>query len=86
MTAEIKRDYSGDLDKFHAAIAAYGETEDEYRASVVDVAIVNYMTTQNVDKKLSTAAGAPTREAVLHDWIASLRAKTYVKYLSTPGK
>ncbi len=88
MNAEIKRDYGGDLKKFHDAIAYYGETEDEFRTLVVESIMVSFMTHQNVDKKLaappSATAPAPTREALRKAWLDSLRAKTFIKEVSTP--
>jgi hypothetical protein len=75
--AYLKADLNGDEKKLRDALAYRGETMEEFRTWFEERTIVDWMTAQNVDKKItatSDADKAAQRKGLLAAWLASLRA------------
>ena len=80
----IKGRFHGQEALLRADLAAYGETLDELRAIIANQSILTYMTSENVDKKVTAANPADVareRETLRQAWIASLRAKAAIEIL-----
>jgi hypothetical protein len=78
----IKDQYQGDEDRFMQALAAQGESLDEYKARIEDNAIVKYMTKTNVDDKVTSKVpeeAETEREALRNAWLVSLRKDAWIE-------
>jgi len=84
----IDADYGGSDARLDARSAILGETRDDFRNRIIKSAILNYMTSENIDKKITSATPddeARQRAALRQAWLASLRKKAYVKILFPGG-
>jgi hypothetical protein len=79
----VQKEYGGSEDQFHADLAKRGETLEEYRTFLREQCIVQYMTTENVDKKAPSTDPAP-HELLRQAWIKSLRDKAYLWTSNSP--
>jgi hypothetical protein len=79
----LKNQMNGDEKRLRAWLAYDGMTMDEFRAWLEETTIANWMTQENVDKKITGTIPAgkdAERQQLLHAWYASLRAKACIEF------
>jgi len=82
--AKIKDQYEGKEERFLDALAIQGETLDEFRATIVENAIIVAMTKRNIDDKIAGSMGGSSeteRESLRSEWLASLRKSAFIEYM-----
>jgi hypothetical protein len=81
--AYLKTELNNDEKRLRAALAWRGETMDEFRNWFEEKTIVEWMTRENVDSKITatTPADKEAQRKTLRDaWYASLRAKACIEF------